>query len=940
MNTGGTSIAVQPGLAQATRVDVTDRSSWWQVVSGDVVVRLAAPDGGRHRLMVATDGDSLVGLHPADVPAGWSVEAMASTSTVVRHGSAVGGWLLGANLRAGGVDSWLGSLFAELRPGPEPEDALLVADAPERDVRGGSAWAVSELTLMTVHAGAVRLGDGEAAITEGRAALLPGGAWGRYEESTRVSTVALTEWVADETQIDALRRSHRVLLDALVRGVVRDTERRAAWLSARGPRDHDQLRQAQLDVAKPGRDLDSERVPAARSAALVAQAIAEHGGFELTESGSTGSTPAEVVAELEKAQARVRPVTLSETWWRGLGGALVGTRASDGAAVALLPKGRATVLIEPGGPVAGRRVDAAVAATLGEAAWQVYRPLRDWRLRSLFGFVFRGLRVDLAWLAVCALGVALTAAAVPLLAGWLLRETLSGGSGLLVGLATAVTAVAAGGCFTAARNLGLARIQGRVQAALEPAVWSHLLRLDTPTLTAMPASELVQRVNGVTELRTLIGEAAASAVLSAVAAVAGLTMLFFVDPHVALMVLCAVAVIIGLLGRLGVRQQRHESLVHEGFGAVHSMLSGLLNGIDKIHVAGREIPAFARWARAFAEQKESDSAALRLQAGISAISVAIQPILLAVVLIAISSGSSALPVSSYLVVTMAISQVMLASHELVQAAVGAFGVLPAAERLRPLLQAEPEVSSSAIDPGRLRGAVSFDGVSFSYGDGRRILDDVALHAEPGEMVAIVGPSGAGKSTLVRLLIGLDKPSEGSVRYDGAKLDTLDVSAVRSQLGVVLQGGRLLRGSIEDNVRGSVATAGIEDVWRALRMAGIDAEVASMPMGLHTVVTDGGISGGQQQRLLIARALLRKPAVLVLDEATSALDNTTQRLISDRLAALRVTRIVVAHRLSTIRSADRIYVLDEGRVAASGTFDELMGTSAVFARLVKRQEVAR
>jgi ABC-type bacteriocin/lantibiotic exporter with double-glycine peptidase domain len=584
-------------------------------------------------------------------------------------------------------------------------------------------------------------------------------------------------------------------------------------------------------------------------------------------------------------------------------------------------------------------VDATVAASIGENAWQVYRPLRDWRLRSLFAFVLRGLRADVGWLAVCAIGVAATTATVPLLGGWLLRSALNGGSGLLAGALTAVIAVGAGGLFTAARNLGLARIQGRVQAALEPAVWNHLLRLDTPTLTAMPASELVQRVNGVTELRDLIGEAAGSAVLSLVAAFVGIGMLFFVNTLVAIGVLVAVVVVICVLGRLGVRQQRHESAVHEGFGAVHAKLAVLLGGIDKIHVAASEVPAFGRWAKLFAEQKREDSAALRLQAVIAAIDVALQPLLLAVALIAIAEGGANLSVSAYLIVTMAVSQVLLASHELVQAAVGAFGMLPAAERLRPLLQAEPEVHESASDPGRLRGEVSLDAVSFAYPDSAPVLDNVSVHAKAGEMVAIVGPSGAGKSTVVRLLIGLDKPTEGEVRYDGQRLAGLDVSAVRGQLGVVLQGGHLLRGSILDNVRGSVATAEADDVWRALRMAGLDAEVAAMPMGLHTMVADGLLSGGQQQRLLIARALLRAPAVLVLDEATSALDNTTQRLISERVAALRVTRIVVAHRLSTIRGADRIYVLDRGKVAASGTFDELMTDSPIFARLVRRQEVA-
>ena len=917
--------AVVPALAQPTTIDVLDRSSWWQVVSGDVVVRLVAPDGQRHRLRVAGDGDVLVGLHRDDLPAGWSVEATASTATAVRHGSALGGWLLGPNLRTDQVANALTGLVAEQRTGTAPEDALRLIGS--RELSAGSAWVAGELLMITVDSGTLRLGR---PITSGSTVFVPPGAWGRADEATTLTVRVVEKWVADDTQYEVLRATHRVLLGALVDRIADDARQRADWLRGRGKRAEDELRAARAEVADVDGTGDGTRVS-------IAEVIAEHGGFPLE--AAQGHEPGEVVAELERAGARVRPVELTGQWWRGLGGGLVGTRASDGAAVALLPAARGAVLVEPDGPVKGRRIDATVAASVAENAWQVYRPLRDWRLRSLFGFVLRGLRADLGWLAVCAIGVAATTATVPLLGGWLLRSALAGGSGLLAGALTAVIAVAAGGLFTAARNLGLARIQGRVQAALEPAVWNHILRLDTPTLTAMPASELVQRVNGVTELRDLIGEAAGSAVLSLVAAFVGIGMLFFVDTTVAIGVLVAVVVVICVLGRLGVRQQRHESAVHEGFGAVHAKLAVLLGGIDKIHVAASEVPAFARWAKLFAEQKREDSAALRLQAVIAAIDVALQPILLAVALIAIAEGGGNLSVSAYLIVTMAVSQVLLASHELVQAAVGAFGLLPAAERLRPLLQAEPEVREGATDPGRLRGEVALDEVSFAYPDSAPVLDQVSIHASAGEMVAIVGPSGAGKSTVVRLLIGLDKPTEGEVRYDGQRLAALDVSAVRGQLGVVLQGGRLLRGSILDNVRGSVATADADDVWRALRMAGLDNEIAAMPMGLHTMVADGLLSGGQQQRLLIARALLRTPAVLVLDEATSALDNTTQRLISDRLAALRVTRIVVAHRLSTIRGADRIYVLDRGRVVGNGTFDELMASNPIFARLVKRQEVA-
>jgi ABC-type bacteriocin/lantibiotic exporter with double-glycine peptidase domain len=234
-----------------------------------------------------------------------------------------------------------------------------------------------------------------------------------------------------------------------------------------------------------------------------------------------------------------------------------------------------------------------------------------------------------------------------------------------------------------------------------------------------------------------------------------------------------------------------------------------------------------------------------------------------------------------------------------------------------------------------------DEVSFTYpGSGRPVLDKVNITVEAGEFVAVVGPSGAGKSTLIRLLLGLMRPSSGSVRFDGRELSELDMRAVRAQLGVVLQQGRAIRGSIFDNVVAGASHLTESDVWRALQLAGLAEEVQAMPMLLETVVGESNLSfsGGQIQRLMLARALVKRPPVLVLDEATSALDNITQGKVAERIAALDVTRIVVAHRLSTIRSADRIYVVDGGQFIGHGTFEELLRTCPLFVRLVARQEL--
>jgi ABC-type bacteriocin/lantibiotic exporter with double-glycine peptidase domain len=286
----------------------------------------------------------------------------------------------------------------------------------------------------------------------------------------------------------------------------------------------------------------------------------------------------------------------------------------------------------------------------------------------------------------------------------------------------------------------------------------------------------------------------------------------------------------------------------------------------------------------------------------------------------------------------AFAQFLFASAGITTAFTTILQAAPFYERAKPILQALPEVDTQKPDPGELSGQVELNHVTFRYDpDGPLVLDDVTLRAEPGEFVAVVGPSGAGKSSLLRQLLGFEEPESGSVYYDDHDLSELNVQAVRRQMGVVLQNGRLMSGTIFQNIAG-VSQLTMEGAWEAARMAGLDGDIEMMPMGMFTFLGEGSstLSGGQRQRLMIARAIASRPRILLFDEATSALDNRTQAIVSSSLEALMATRIVIAHRLSTIMNADRIYVLDAGRVVQSGTYAELMELEGPFRDLATRQ----
>ena len=268
-------------------------------------------------------------------------------------------------------------------------------------------------------------------------------------------------------------------------------------------------------------------------------------------------------------------------------------------------------------------------------------------------------------------------------------------------------------------------------------------------------------------------------------------------------------------------------------------------------------------------------------------------------------------------------------------------IKPVLDMASPILQTIPETEGHGQVLTSLKGNIELNNVTFRYEkDGKKIVDDLSLKIRAGEYVAIVGPSGCGKTTLMRLLLGFEKPERGAIFYDGRNIDQINLKSLRSRIGTVIQGGSLFNDSIYANISISAPGLTMDEAWKAAEIACIADDIREMPMGMHTMISEGqgGVSGGQKQRLMIARAIAPKPSILIFDEATSALDNIAQKKVTEALNELNCTRLVVAHRLSTIRSCNRILYLGDGKILEEGTYDELMEKNGLFADMVARQQL--
>ncbi|MFD6296298.1 NHLP bacteriocin export ABC transporter permease/ATPase subunit [Streptomyces sp. NPDC060235] len=685
-----------------------------------------------------------------------------------------------------------------------------------------------------------------------------------------------------------------------------------------------------------------------------ADADATHAACKLVAraAGITLAGPAQSGAESDRldpverialaSRVRTRAVRLDGRWWRDDIGPLVGRRAVSGAPVALLWRRGGYVAVHPS---SGREtpVEKANAAEFEPRAVMFYRPLPERRLSPLrlLRFCLGGTAGDLRNLAISGLVTVAIGALVPIATGRVLGAYVPKAQhGLIVQvcLALMVTSVVSA-AFMLLQNLTLLRMEGRIEASLQPAVWDRLLRLPTTFFTSRSTGELASAAMGISAIRRLLAGVGPTLAQAGTVGAMNLGLLFWYSVPMALAAIGMLVVIAAVFLGLGLWQVRWQRRLVVLSNKLNNQAFQTLRGLPKLRVAAAENYAYAAWAGEFARSRELQQRVGRIKnltTVMGAVYLPLCSLLMFMLLAGPARGS--LSAAAFLTFNTSVTMLLTSVTQITGAFVSAAAALPMFEEIRPVLDATPEVRVASTRPGLLSGGIEARRLSFRYADdGPLVLDDVSFAVRPGEFVAVVGPSGCGKSTLLRLLIGFDRPVSGSVLYDGQDLAALDQSAVRRQCGVVLQHAQPFTGSILDCICGTEPYTP-EEAMAAAEMAGLAEDIRRMPMGLHTLVSgSGAISGGQRQRLMIAQALIRRPRILFFDEATSALDNETQRTVIESTKALNATRVVIAHRLSTVLDADRVVVMEDGRVAQQGTPAELLAdTGGRLHELVRRQ----
>ncbi|MDX3397110.1 MULTISPECIES: NHLP bacteriocin export ABC transporter permease/ATPase subunit [Streptomyces] len=673
--------------------------------------------------------------------------------------------------------------------------------------------------------------------------------------------------------------------------------------------------------------------------------VARAAGIPLAEP-SPGGTESDRLDPVERialaSRVRTRSVRLADRWWREDVGPLVGHRTLSGAPVALLWRRGGYVAVHP---ATGREtpVERANAGEFEPRAVMFYRPLPERRPSplGLLRFCLAGTRRDLTSLLLAGLVTVALGALVPIATGRVLGEFVpKAQTGLIVQVCLAVmlsSVVAA--AFMLLQNLTILRLEGRIEATLQPAVWDRLLRLPTKFFTERSTGELASAAMGISAIRRLLAGVGPTVAQSVTVGAMNLGLLLWYSVPMAFAAIGMLVVVAGVFLGLGLWQVRWQRRLVKLTNKLNNQAFQTLRGLPKLRVAAAENYAYAAWAERFAHSRELQQRAGRiknLNAVLGAVYLPLCTLLMFMLLAGPARGS--MSAAEFLTFNASVTMLLTSVTQLTGAFVSGVAALPLFEEIRPVLDATPEVRTASTRPGPLSGAIEARRLSFRYTDeGPLVLDDVSFEVRPGEFVAVVGPSGCGKSTLLRLLIGFDRPLSGSVLYDGQDLAALDQSAVRRQCGVVLQHAQPFTGSILDVICGTEAYTP-EEAMAAARMAGLAEDIERMPMGLHTIVSgSGAVSGGQRQRLMIAQALIRRPRILFFDEATSALDNETQRRVIESTKALNATRIVIAHRLSTVLDADRVIVMEDGRVAQQGPPARLLAdTGGRLHELVRRQ----
>ncbi|MBO6231276.1 MAG: NHLP bacteriocin export ABC transporter permease/ATPase subunit [Ruminiclostridium sp.] len=635
-----------------------------------------------------------------------------------------------------------------------------------------------------------------------------------------------------------------------------------------------------------------------------------------------------------------RNVSLEKGWYKDASGPMLGTRTDDGSIVALMPSGMSGYSFFDTGSGRNVKLSAKTEGMIDREAIAFYKPFPPKKIGipGLLRFIAENIRpADIVLVVASTAAVTLIGMLSPMLNELLFSNVLNSGSMKeLLAIAVFIVCVSVSSLLLGTVS---SLLMSRLSLSVEAATMMRILSLPASFFKDYGAGELSNRSQYINSLVNQLLNMVLSTGLTSVFSLVYITQIFTYAPALVVpalaVILAAVTVsVISTFVQIKISKQQMMLSSKES-----GMSFALISGIQKIKLSGAEKRAFARWGDAYIKQARLTYDPPMFIKANSVFSMAIS--LVGTLVIYYAAVKSGVSLSEYYAFNVAYGMISGAFMSLAGIALTAAQIKPTLDMAKPLLDTVPEVAEEKQIIDKLSGSIELNNITFAYKENMpNVLDGISLKIKAGQYVALVGKTGCGKPTLMRIMLGFEKPQRCAVYYDGKDLERIDLKSLRRRIGTVMQTGKLFTGDIYSNIVITNPRLTVDEAWEAAEMAGFADDIRSMPMGMFTLISEGqgGISGGQRQRLMIARAIAPKPNILMFDEATSALDNITQKIVSDSLDKLKCTRIVIAHRLSTIRQCDRIIVLDKGHIIEDGTYDELIAKKGYFAELVERQRV--
>ncbi len=640
----------------------------------------------------------------------------------------------------------------------------------------------------------------------------------------------------------------------------------------------------------------------------------------------------------------MREIVLEPGWYKRDSGPVLAYKREGHQPVACIPIGPRRYRAYDASSKTFHIVDEAYAEQLEAKADMLYRPFPNQRMNAKDLFLFGMQHVyggDIVRFVLLALIGTLIGLLMPLMNEQLYDKLIPMGnrSGLLqIGLVL-LTCTAGNFAFTVVKNLAAFRSMNSMEYAVQSAAYDRLFNLQESFFRRYDSAELAQRVMGISQIYNTLADVAIKTVLSAFFSLLYLWRMVKYSRKLTGVSLLMLLACMALIVWIGIRQTRYEAEKMEKDSRAGSMMFQFLSGISKIRIAGVENRALLEYLKPYTESRSINIRKEKMSVGVNTLVGAMNTVFSVVLYYLMIRHNMTLSIGAFMGFESAFGSFSGAMLQIVSSLLEVNDVKPIYDRCKPILQELPELEEDTVMPGNLTGDIEVNNVTFSYDESSGvILNDLSMHIQAGQYVGIVGSSGSGKSTLLKLLLGFEKPEVGKIYYDGKDIDSMDKRELRKKFGVVLQDGKLISGSIYENITITAPKTTMEQVREVVKAVGLEEDIRQMPMGLHTVLSEdsGTISGGQQQRILIARAIVGKPRIIYFDEATSALDNVTQAMVCESLERLKATRVVIAHRLSTVMNCDKIYVLEKGNVLEEGTYQELMERKGRFYELAARQ----